>query len=442
MDNSLRVIKFKIDNYKGIVTASAVPDPNVVLVEGDNASGKTSMVDAIWSTIGGPEYGGESPVRNGAAEAQVSVNLGPITVQRVTTKDKTKLKIVDNKTGFEPGNPATVMKGFYSACGFDIEAFIRMEDKERYGLLLRLSGQAAAMELLDRQRKQAYDERTIANRQRDDAAAKAKGRGYNDAVVAGQKRQEKSMAEVLERLNNARAEDRERERFELYITEGKDAVEEGDTDIQRLESEIIELEKLIAGYKQNIREYKVEQKEIQAKIAENEQALQKHPPSRAASIEQELAEVETYNQQVREDNQVFDLLGEVAAHTTRSQALTADLTAIDESKRKLLAQSSLPIKDITQAEDRLLFAGKPFNDLSTTEQLIMSMEIGAALNPVVQDKPNLRIMRIQNGGEFTPGRLAIVREWAVKNNYQVWIELPVEKYSGKGIYIEDGEIKG
>ena len=442
MDNSLRVIDFQVQNYLGIIVAKSAVNANFVLIEGKNGSGKTSLVDGVWSNLGGKNYGGTEPVRKGADVAFTQVNLGPITVIRETTKEgKEKFQVIDSK-GFKSPSPASLLKSFYQIAGFDIQHFIDMEDKERYDLLLRMSGQAAEIELLDQQRQRTYAERTFVNRQRDEAAAKVKGRGYNEAVVAGQKRQEKSMTEVLERIEEAREEDKKQMNLEQLIFTIKRAIEEKEKDIQRFEVEIKALEERITQYKATIKVVQTEKARAQAEITQTQKTLQSRPPSTTIAINQELSGIEAYNQQVREDNQVFDLLGEVAAHTTRGQALTQDIEAIDESKKNLLAASKLPITDISVEDGQLRFDGKPFADLSTTEQLIMSMRIGAALNqPAEPGKPVLRILRIQNGGEFTAERLRTVYDWAVENDYQIWIERPADEPSGQGIYIEAGEIK-
>jgi hypothetical protein len=94
----------------------------------------------------------------------------------------------------------------------------------------------------------------------------------------------------------------------------------------------------------------------------------------------------------------------------------------------------MPIDGLAIKEDGVTFNGIPFEQLSSSEQLKVSLAIAMANNPA------LKVIRILDGSLLDADNMAIIEQMADKEDYQVWIE--VVDSSGKvGFYIEEGEVK-
>jgi len=94
----------------------------------------------------------------------------------------------------------------------------------------------------------------------------------------------------------------------------------------------------------------------------------------------------------------------------------------------------MPIDGLSFDDEGVLFNAIPFSQLSSAEQLKVSISMAMSMNP------KLRLIRIMDGSLLDSENMEIIKSMANDNDFQIWIEKVDE--SGKiGIYIEDGEIK-
>jgi hypothetical protein len=98
-----------------------------------------------------------------------------------------------------------------------------------------------------------------------------------------------------------------------------------------------------------------------------------------------------------------------------------------------MAGKTMPIEGLSFADDTVLYNGIPFGQCSSAEKLRVSLSMAMALNP------ELKVIRIMDGSLLDEDNLAIIREMAEAQDYQVWIEC-VASRPGMGIFIEDGEV--
>ena len=84
-------------------------------------------------------------------------------------------------------------------------------------------------------------------------------------------------------------------------------------------------------------------------------------------------------------------------------------------------------------DNTLIINNIQFDDLNESEQIKISMQIGISQNP------KLRVLRIARGNELDSENMKIVKEFARKNNCQIWIQR-VSDERQEGIFIDDGEI--
>ncbi len=97
----MKLISLKAENFLRLHAVEIAPDGAVVQISGANGSGKSSVLNALVCALAGKEAIPADPVRHGAEEAEIVVDLGDIIVRRVIRPDRSTALTVTNKDGFK-----------------------------------------------------------------------------------------------------------------------------------------------------------------------------------------------------------------------------------------------------------------------------------------------------------------------------------------------------
>lgn len=418
--NSLRVINLEVRNFLGVKAVDISPKGDIVVIEGKNGHGKSSVIGAIWTAIGGSDEMPKKPIHKGKAEAQISVDLGEIIVTRKFT-DKGSYLEVRNKDGLKYPSPQKLLDEMYTKVSMDPQAFVAMRPKERREYLLNLTGKRKQIEQIEVNKQIVYDNRTLINREIKNLAGKLLGAPEYEDI------QEKSISGLMEKLR--KAQDDDRQAYDLN---------------NELQSMVIEQElavKVIADRRNQINLLKKEIQELETKQTDNEnriehqrKLIEKFPPSIVPDIRAEIETAEEHNTRVREIKETQVIRLECDTKRDESEIFTRKIDKLEEEKLKILQDASLPVKNIEISGDDILINGIPFDDLSTTEQIKVSMKIGVA------HSPKIRVIRIERGSELDTASKEEVKKFAAKNNYQIWMEVVSDKPQ-EGFFIEQGELR-
>ena len=175
-----RIVQLQAENVKKIRVVEITPQGSLVVIGGDNAEGKSSVLDSIAMAIGGKDEAPAQPVRRGAKKARIVLDLGDIIVQRTfTAAGGTGLKVT-NKDGASYASPQAILDSLTTRVTFDPLAFLLQKPPQQAATIRALSGVDFAP--LDAERKKAFDERTNVSRDADSARARlAKLPNYPDA---------------------------------------------------------------------------------------------------------------------------------------------------------------------------------------------------------------------------------------------------------------------
>ncbi len=158
----LRILGLRVSNYKRVVAIDLRPDGRSVLVGGDNAQGKTSLLDSIADALGGAKRGSKTDLalRTGSVKGEVRVDLGDYVVIRTWTPSSDKL-VVESPPGSPLKSPQAVLDKLVGDLSFDPLAFARQDAKTQAETLRRISGLDTRE--IDTRRATAYTERTRIN---------------------------------------------------------------------------------------------------------------------------------------------------------------------------------------------------------------------------------------------------------------------------------------
>jgi len=200
----MKIISLAVSNIMKVTAAFIQPKSNVVVIQGENEAGKSSILNSIIYAFKGDRGLPEMPIKKGAKKGDIvikldgdkSLGIPPFTITRTITDKKGYVKIEpESVTAGE--TPRSFLDKLIGSISFDPLKFINEDSKKQKDTLLRLIGidpdEWAAKE------KIAFDKRTELGRQLKIAEAKVK-----DAVIhEGVGSEEIKVGDLTDKLQTA-----------------------------------------------------------------------------------------------------------------------------------------------------------------------------------------------------------------------------------------------
>ena len=425
MSHDLRVSQIQIRNVLGIRELEFAPDGSVTTITGKNASGKTSVIDAIQAVLDGGHDA--SLLREGADEGEVILMLSDgKTVRKRITPERSNLS-VKSAEGHDMSAPQTLVNSLIDANPVDL---LTADPKDRAEYLLESLPMAVPEEdLAAAVEPVTYDVEIDASGH----ALEAIGRVYDDLYderrqinrVVSEKRETVSQLEeslpletdsenisenISEQIDDA---EERRDELEAKRSQALDNISEREqgqlsslrNEMQRKIQEIKEeytqkaddVEKQAAERKESIRndydEQITETKETLATLRERQKSAQQHANTRRM-VEQHKAEADE--------------------HESESEAITEALSRLEDLKRDVI--SNLPIGDgITinadgEIEDE---DGVPFERLNTAKQIEIATSVAT------ERVEECGLVCIDGMERLDDETMAAFREWAEETDLQL-----------------------
>lgn len=425
----MHIVKLIAENVKRLKAVAIEADGNVMKITGKNGQGKTSTIDAIWLALGGDAAvrGTKTtrPIRDGAKQASVVLDLGELIVTRTwTANDKPPTLKLESKDGTRFASPQAMLNDLVGNLAFDPLAFMRMDGKKQTETLLALVGIDAKK--LDEQRKLIFEDRTILNRQVKEL--KATLGAFNPHENEGNlPDKEVSSAQLMKEYQAATetiaANNRKRTKLEDMRNQALSILSEQ----EQIEQEIKKLQERHQALGTKVDEIRTEGKKLGAEVE-----LLQDPDMKA--LRERMTTVEETNVKIRERNRHIGIYRNLLDAELKSKELTLKIEALDNKKVDAIRRAKLPVDGLGFTEEGVTFNGIPLPQASHSEQIRVSMAMGMSLNP------QLRVMLVKNGNDFDSDSLQIVEDMARDNDYQIWMEM-VDETGKVGVYIEDGEVK-
>lgn len=407
----MKIIELKSSNIKRLKAVELQIDENqnMVMITGKNGQGKSSVLDSIWYALGGKRAAQDKPIRDGQEKGEIELTMksdkGTYIVKRTFTEKGSYLSVT-NADGAKYGNPQEFLDFIVGNLSFDPLEFSRMDSKKQVAELTKIVG--LDFSELEAKKKQLTEDRLIVGREE-----KALPH-YNDVVIAEAEEttgEEVSVAELSAKL----------EKENLIRTEYTHHC----TKIEMEKNHILECEKKISELNQQISDSRKRIEEF-SKVQDTAEDLE--------ALRTSISEADETNKKIRKAKEIKENLAKLKAKKDEYDDLTGKIMAIDDEKKKLLSEAKMPIEGLTWEEDKVLYNGIPYDQISSAEQLKVSMAIAMAANP------KLRMIQIRDGSLLDKDNLKVIGEMTKGQDFQAWVEKVDE--SGKvGIVIEDGEIK-
>lgn len=408
-----KILSLEVENVKRIRAVQIHPTENTVLIKGRNGAGKTSVLDSIMMALEGRITA--DPIRHGEEKATIRVDLGDMLVEKKITRKGAYLKVTA-KDGAQYPSPQRMLDEFLGNLSFDPLEFARMRPRDQRDLMLRLAG--VDLDEIEERRKETFEMRTQLNR--DVKRLQGSVDQYGD--LRDIPSEPVSVVDLSKELDQERGKIQKKEQLAQFIETCEDR-------IRRIAFERAELQQRLEALDKEDMDLRVDVVAVQ----EKREAVQVNP-DRITELEYRILEADKINARVHDRKQRDAALDELKEAKAESERLTAELEQIDQEKLEALENAALPITGLGVDGEHITLDGTVFSELSSAEQLRVSLAIAMAQNP------DLRVILIRDGSLLDQDSLALIREAADSRDYQVWIER-VGTDGEMGFIIEDGSVQ-
>jgi len=424
----VNIKRFGIVNFKGVEAIDVAAAGRNVYVMGNNAVGKTSVLDAIWALLTGNDVPNE-PISKGKNAAKITAEFDGWTAQmdfkRKTAKDKIKRELtVFNKDGVKVDSPRALIDSLAGkSVAFSIDKFFALSDKVRAEYLADAIGLGNDYRNLHSQYNDAFDFRRVKNAElkRYDAQIEPFNVADCNLPVADVSTLANQLAVAVSSANTyAQAQ---ATRNALVAEKDKIVAE-----VERLQSEVLRLNGQLHTNSQRLNA---------ADAWFQTPANQPVNAETITALEASINDIDAIRS--RRDHAVMQQTIQAEAEVSRDEIVKVE-TEMKEMQSAIghLLSERLAIPDMTfdVETNRLFLNGLPFesNQINRAEQVRIGLKIAAKIL-----KPDgIRVVRF-DGSIMDYSNLEQVQIWASEANVQLFVEL-VER-DAEGLTIQIGETK-
>ena len=369
----MKVKRLFIRNIMGVAEIEVMPN-RVTLISGKNATGKTSIMSAIASIIGGGHDA--SLLRKGEEGGEaVIVFDDDLVIEKTITENNSKLAV--SKDGMSMKSPAKYVKELFGS-GFNPVSFLNMNERGRIDEILKnapISMDVSAIEditggivdgidymehplkVIDKIRTSLYDSRTGFNRVVSDAE-KTK-REMRNAIVDVDPSVTKEIEEKREELS----------RVEESISYAEQEYYEKRESVNAEEQE--EIDNIKAKYAEIKESMRNKHDKIVMSMQETKQAIR---GELFALANQE----NLLKQQEHTRKYIDDLEKKIQTNNAESLRLSAAIDKLDRYKASLVADINIAGHTVNISDGKLLIDDIPYEKLNTAAKVSIAMSIAEA----------------------------------------------------------------
>lgn len=358
---SVKINTLEFENVKRIKAVQLSPTKTgLTIIGGDNAQGKTSVLDSIAWALGGDKFKPSSPKREGSViEPHLKVTLdNGITVERSGKNSALKVTDINGNKGGQQ-----LLNSFIEAFALDLPKFMNQTSREKAQTLLRIIGVGDKLYELENKEKNLYDQRTAIGRIADQKDKFAKEMPvYTDVPT-----EPVSVTELIAQQQEILARNGENER----LRQSKTALQ---ARRNALNEKIEMLQKELARYTDELH-IVMEQFETASKtVAELKDES-------TAELEESIRNIEEINKKILANLDREKAEKEAADYTAQYDLYTEQIEEVRRDKRALLEGADMPLEGLSVEQGELIYNGQQWDCMSGSEQLIVAASIVRKLNP-------------------------------------------------------------
>lgn len=358
---TITINKLEIENVKRIKAVKIEPSATgLTIVGGNNNQGKTSVLDAIAWALGGNKFKPSKAMREGSTVAptlKVTLSNGLI----VERKGKnSSLKVID-PNGQKGGQQ--LLDSFVEELAINLPKFMESTAKEKADTLLQIIGVGQQLAELEIKEKELYDNRHAIGVIADQKEKFAKEQPYYPEAP----KELVSISELIQQQQAILAKNGENARKRQNVSTIQQNYDFKTSEVERLKQQLAEAEEQLEQLGNDLQIAKADAMDLHDENTEE--------------IENSIAAIDETNRKVRAN--LDKDKAEEDAKTQRDQyhLLTTQIEAVRQDKRNLLTNADLPLEGLSVDDGKLLFQGQEWDNMSGSQQLMVSTAIVRKLKP-------------------------------------------------------------
>lgn len=407
----MKINTLEFENVKRIKAVKIEPTKDgLTIIGGKNGQGKTSVLDAIAWALGGDRYRPSDAQRTGSVvppALKVTLDNG-IIVER--NGQNSSLKVVDPQ-GNRGGQK--LLDAFISNLALDLPKFMNASNKEKANTLLQIIGVGDTLAKLEHEESTIYNQRHAIGQIADQKTKFAKEMpNYTDVPPVPIE-----VSELILQQQEIFARNGENRRKRENAAMLKDSLV---LISERVQAATDTLNKLLAEKAQIEKGLEIAEKSIENLIDES-----------TAEIEESLRNIEAINIKVRANLDRDKADEDAKSYRNQYDELTAKLENVRKAKSDLLINADLPLPGLSVKDGELTYNGYKWDNMSSSEQLKVSVAIIRKLNP------NCQFVLIDKLEQMDIDTLNDFGAWLEKEGLQA-IATRVSSGDECSVIIEDG----
>lgn len=433
------ITQLQAENVMRLSAVHIDANGNTVVIGGDNAQGKSAVLNSIMMALCGKSAFPPEPIRSGEDQAEIVLHLSgepPIKVERIIDRKGTRLKVYQEYEDEwrEVKSPQTLLNDMISSLSFDPLEFTRLKPQDQIDLLKQVVGLDTSK--YDQDEESAFNERAIVNRRVKDLTAQLKTMPRH-ADVGVEKVSTSAIMDEIDKLNERHSEAAESESVLRDLKRDLEDAEENHQDVEdriaQHKQQIKELEEKVAGLEATAEGWSEKIGAAKAKVEAHKLVPAPSEEERVA-LRKQLNDAEETNRKVTENAAYEEQKARQIAAEKESKELDKKVEKARKDRVKAMKSAKWPVEGLSFNSSGVTFNDLPFEQCSSAEQLRLSCLIGSAANP------ELKLMFIRDGSLLDANSLKQVEKIAIDTGTQIWIER-VSQGSECSIIIEDGHVK-
>jgi len=391
-----KTAKIEITNFKAVSEFDADFKGCTAIITGGNNRGKSSLLRGIADRIRGEKP--ELVVKYGEKEGKgiLTLTSGEKFEWEFDSNGKDKL-VFYTKEGYRSAVTKAISTKFFPPL-FDIDSFLNSTPAQQSKMLQQLAG--ISFTEIDAEYKVAYDERTVANRLKEDA------KGKLIAIVKDVPDELIDESALSEQIGGIAAHNT------LYKT-SQNRHEENKKSVEQQELTVADLKQ-----KLELAEKELVDKKAKVDIGEKWLNTESNKPKDAEKLQEELSNAVNQNQLVTSNREAKQRQLHYQKVMADADALDLKVQGIAARKKQMILDAKFP-DGIELTDDGIKIDGFPLdkNQISSSKLYCTALRLASL---------NLGEVRTLHFDASTLDRntLADIEKWAVENDCQLLIERP------------------
>lgn len=440
MEN-LRIIGFDVSNFKRISLWKCRLETNkgLVTIGGENANGKTSLLDALYCALVNIPRNLTNPIKEGEDSANIRILIGSgneaeyKVIRTFTRGGQPSIKVIG------PGdklvnNSRELLLELLGSNGIDPVAFLNLQPKEQRDQLAKLVG--LDMADFDAQIEESrIREKQLDERQKSLLAKVEDLPWHNDAPESLL-----DASKISARISEAAAHNAKvnqlRSNLHVAQIQHANAKDEVDRAIKRK----TELEAEIAALDASIQTSAVTLNEKLEAIEKAENDLQEFKAVDVEPLHEQIANIERENMKVRDNEARLKAAAEWEQAEKELGEQTEKSKSLQAAKKKALSEAKFPVEGLAFDSQAIIYNGQPFSQASAAERIRVAVSIALA------QRGKVAPIIIRDASTLDNESLKIIEEMAEKHGAQVFAEIvanPTDDGWDKDctFYVVDGQMQ-